>query len=133
METINRSVTTACMKREDAVTEIIRLYNKGYRHSEISVYSNSDRAKAIGRLMGIEVEDLEVPAVEDEQRWWQSFKTAFLSDTQAHHSEMETPMSLAALNNGLRAKPIDCLNPYEKELASGKLVIVVDNYGSHTY
>lgn len=135
MVTISRSVTAVCVKREDAVSEIIRLLNKGYQQSDINVYSNSNRAKALGRLMGIEIQDLEIPETIDNQNWWDSFKTSFLNQKQLEsidNAESSTVATLTSLNNGARAKSIDCLNSYEKELASGKLVIVVDNYGSHS-
>lgn len=135
MVTISRSVTAVCVKREDSVSEIIRLLNKGYQQSDINVYSNSNRAKALGRLMGIEIQDLEIPETIDNQNWWDSFKTSFLNQKQLEsidNAESSTVATLTSLNNGARAKSIDCLNSYEKELASGKLVIVVDNYGSHS-
>lgn len=134
METLSRSVTAVCLKREEAVSEIQRLHNKGYRQSEISVYSNLQRAKTLERLMGIEIENLQVHDIEEDQSWWESFKTGFLSGSESDDfTQSETVSTLTSLNNDSFSKPLDCLNHYEKELAEGKLVIVVDNYGSHAY
>lgn len=134
METLNRSVTAVCLKREEAVSEIQRLHNQGYRQSEISVYSNSDRAKTLERLMGIEIKDLQVHNIEQNQSWWESFKTSFLSGSHSDDfTQSETVPTFTSLNNDSFAKPLDCLNHYEQELADGKLVIVVDNYGSHSH
>lgn len=136
MTNLNRTVTSVLMKREDAVTEIQRLHNQGYRQSEISVYSNPERAKTVERLMGIEVENVDVHYVGEDTTWWESIKDSFRFFVYETDNGKDRVRSVdeanSHLDNSQRQTP-DLLIPYEKDLASGKLVIVVDNYGSHSH
>ena len=134
MNNLERTVTAVLMKREDAVSEIQRLHNQGYRQFEISVYSNPERAKTVERLMGIEVENVDIHYVAEDTSWWESIKHSFRffvyeTDDGADHVRLVDETNRHLDNS----QTIDLLSPYKKDLASGKLVIVVDNYGSHSH
>lgn len=134
METTERKVIGVFMKREDAVAEIKRLHNKGYRQSDIRVYSNPERAQTVERLMGIDVKNVDVSHVEEDTSWWESIKHSFRffvyededRDDRIRSVEKTTPVDTASIK-----QMIACLKPYEQELAAGNLVIVVDHYGSY--
>ena len=136
MNSLERTVTAVLMKREDAVSEIQRLHNQGYRQAEISVYSNPERAKTVERLMGIDEENVDVHYVEEDTTWWESIKHSFRFFIYETDKEKERVRSVDQSNhheNYSQEQTPDLLKPYEKDLASGMLVIVVDNYGSHSH
>ena len=136
MNNLERTVTAVLMKREDAVSEIQRLHNQGYRQSEISVYSNPERAKTVERLMGIEVENVDVHYVEEDTSWWESIKHSFrffVYETDDGNDRIRSVDESTSHQDNSQQQTTDLLSPYEKDLASGKLVIVVDNYGSHSH
>ena len=136
MNNLERTVMAVLMKREDAVSEIQRLHNQGYRQSEISVYSNPERAKNVERLMGIEVENVDVHYVEEDTSWWESIKHSFrffVYETDDGNDRIRSVDESTSHQDNSQQQTTDLLSPYEKDLASGKLVIVVDNYGSHSH
>lgn len=136
MNNLERTVTAVLMKREDAVSEIQRLHNQGYRQSEISVYSNPERAKTVEHLMGIEVENVDVHHVEEDTTWWESIKHSFrffVYETGDGNDRIRSVDESTSHQDNSQLQTTDLLSPYEKDLASGKLVIVVDKYGSHSH
>lgn len=136
MNNLERTVTAVLMKREDAVSEIQRLHNQGYRQSEISVYSNPERAKTVEWLMGIDVENVDVHYVEEDTTWWESIKHLFrffVYETEDENDRIRSVDESTSHPDNSQLQTTDLLSPYEKDLASGKLVIVVDNYGSHSH
>lgn len=138
MENKNRTVIGAFMERDQAVREIQRLHNLGYTKEEVNVYSSPERAQTVERLMGIEVEGAEVSedeAVEDTS-WWDTIKGSFnlhaFHSEDGHHYERiiegEKREGIRPEPNRASSETLELLEPYQQDLADGKLVIVVDNY-----
>lgn len=139
MDNSERTVVGVFMEREKAVREIQRLHNEGYKQSEISVYSNPERARTVERLMGIDVEDVDVSDVETDTSWWDTIKNSFRffvfdadeADNRVRAVDDPKKERLAPLDDEAIRKTTGLLDPYRKDLAEGKLVIVVKDYGRH--
>lgn len=141
MKNENKKVIGSFMARDEAVREIQRLHNLGYSKSEINVYSNPERAQTVERLIEIEVEGADV--VQDEMSedtsWWDTIKDSF--GFHAFHSEDGHQMiriiegqqeeNERKLSDEETDNILQLLKPYQEDLADGKLVIIVDDYGRH--
>lgn len=141
MENKDRTVIGTFMERDEAVSEIQRLHNLGYSKAEINVYSSPERAQDVERLMAIDVEGAEVvedEAVEDTS-WWDTIKHSFnlhaFHSEDGHHYERiiegEKREDDRSASTEVSDETLELLEPYREDLANGKLVIMVDNYGKH--
>ncbi len=143
MENKKQTVIGAFLEREEAVREIQRLHNLGYAKSEINVYSNPERARTVERLMEIEVQGTAADTsrredAQEDTSWWETIKDSF--GFHAFHSEDghqrvriiegRKKEETSQLTEDEMAQTLELLEPYTQDLADGKLVIVVDNYGT---
>lgn len=140
MENTKRKVIGTFMEREEAVSEIQRLHNLGYTKSEINVYSSPERAQTVERLMEIEVEgaDVSQEEMDEDTSWWETIKDSFgfhaFHSEDGHHRvriiEGRRKEDTRQLSETEMESTLELLEPYQQDLADGKLVIVVDNYGT---
>lgn len=142
MTEVERTVIGTVDRREDAVKEIQRLQEAGYSRSKINVYGNKDRARTVERLLGVEVEEPAAAELEEDEdlSWGETIKNSFnffvydpdqgdqriRSVDSADRKEL-TPEAREAFTG-----TEELLDPYTKDIAAGKLVIIVDNYEKDT-
>lgn len=139
MVQVKRTVVGVFMEREDAVREVQRLHNQGYKQSEVHIYSNPERARTVERLMGINVENVDVHHVDEDDSWWDTIKHSFKfyiynadeTDNRIRSLDNSNQKYLDPVTEEVVTDSMNLLEPYQKDLVQGKLVIAVDNYGSH--
>lgn len=143
MENSDKQVFGPFDKRDAAVAEINRLRELGYSKDSINVYGNSERARTIQNLRGVDVEQTDGETIENDEdmSWWETIKNSFnfmVVDADQGNQRIRTidaadrsELSPKAQESISGASNI--LEPYSEDIADGKIVIVVDDYGEHSH
>lgn len=136
MAKMERMVIGTFEERDDAIREIQRLHTAGYTAGEINVYANRERAQTVERMLGVEVEGVDVDEIDEDMSWWDSIKNAFSffvydadqGSHRIHPLDAADRSDLSPEMQDAMTHRHDVLEPYADDLAAGKLVIVVENY-----
>lgn len=143
MKNSDKTVFGPFGNREEAVAEINRLRDLGYTQQSINVCGNSERARTVQELRGIEVEQVDTEANQNDEdmSWGETIKNSFnflVFDGDAgaqriHTIDKADRTELSPEARNAMSGMTDLLEPYSEEIADGKLVIVVDNYTEHSH
>lgn len=113
----NRTVIGSYDSREEAMQVVDRLVSEGYTKDDITLYSNSETSGTIGDTRGVDVETTRGSSHEDESLW-ERIKDAFSVDTRDDEDYNDPDYDMED----------DILQPFQSDLSSGNIVVLVSNY-----